>query len=250
MSSNDEIREERDREERERHKSVADTISKASAVLKEKMSLDADVADADLKYSEWMAALATAGFALTLGTFEKINKYSWLSSHPKVLNAGLIFTCLLFLAAIACSAAVLRLFRSFRAGFNETRALGSAQEVLLLNHVKVFAAQAEVDVAKEGLRSTFSLDFIYNDVVERKGGGLVRMAYEGKEIDPNATYEKHQVAQEFGILAAQLDGFKKRFEEIEGQMKDRRWLTRFGKAQKFLISLGYIALLILASSLR
>jgi hypothetical protein len=147
MSNNDEATAKRDADEKEWQKRATEVISKATTVVKDTMSLKAQIADADLKYSEWMAALATAGFALTFGTFEKIHSLSWLSSHAQILNAGLILVCVSFLASIGCSAMVLSLSRLYRAGFNETSALASEQEVLLLNHVKVVFAQAGLDTA-------------------------------------------------------------------------------------------------------
>jgi hypothetical protein len=246
MPNYDAEKEQRARDQSEHHRRVGETISRASTVLREKMSLDLDIADSDLKYSEWMAALSTAGLAIALSTFDKLHTCSWLHSCQAALNAGLGITCVLFVAATGFSALVLRLFRSYRAGFNSTRTLGSAQEVLLLNHVPVFSAQAEVDALLADYPSAFFLDVVYNDIVDRKGGGLVRMAYESKTIDPNDPYEKQQTAKEFGRLAEELEGFKNQFEEIEKrQLRDRKWLSRLGNAQRSMIGLAYLAMVIL-----
>jgi hypothetical protein len=245
MSDEDQDRTKREQKDSERYRAVANTISRASSVLKETLSLDVDLADASLKYSEWMGALATAGLALTVSAFEKIHGYSWLRATQTALNLGLIATCALFLAAVGCSAVVLSLFLRLRARFHDTTLLGSAQEILLLNHIKVVAAQTEVDAVMAG-RPWSLLDFVYQDIVDKKGGGLARMAYDAKDPDSARTYEEQQVAGEFGQLAESLDGFKVQFEAIEkAQQRDGRRLNRFGKAQKVLIGLGYLVLIAL-----
>jgi hypothetical protein len=231
----------------ERARDVAETISRASNVLRERMTLDAQTADAELKFSEWMAALATAGLGLTVSTFDKVHQNSWLHAHPRILSSGLILTAILFFSSVALSAFILALFRSYRAGFHETISASSVQEVILLNHVKVIAAQAEVDAIMAGLPAKCAQDFVYSDVVDRKGGGLVRMAYGAKDIPANASYEQEMTAKEFGVVATSLEHLKDRFETIDGeQISCRRKINRFGTLQRTLIGVGYFTLVLCA----
>jgi hypothetical protein len=229
----------------ERDKAVAETIAKASAVLKEAALLDAGIADAELKYSEWLAALATAGLGVLLSVLDKLHDNSWLIICPTLLSSLIAVTSVLFLLAIACSATVLRLFRLYKADFSKSITLSSTQETLLLNHVAIVAAMAQMAALLRGNPKSFR-DVVYSDIVDRIGG-LARNEFTSSVNADNQCEGLEEVAEEWTWLTNNLEMLRQRSADVQkSQEKNRRWLTRFGRAQQLLCGAAYAILPILA----
>ncbi|HEY3768010.1 MAG TPA: hypothetical protein VGN44_04985 [Candidatus Angelobacter sp.] len=119
-------------------------VKSAAALLDKAISFDSEIAENNLKYSAWVAVLATAGFNLAVWSFDKIRNVSALKGIPTVFNVTFISTIFLLMLAIVCSGAILLVSNRYLASFKQQRTLVLQREFVTTNHLEVFKADAEV----------------------------------------------------------------------------------------------------------
>jgi hypothetical protein len=169
---------------------IANAVRSASALVDKMITFDADTAESGIKYSVWISAFATAGFGLVLSNYDKISKWSWLRADSSAMRIVLLFTCLLFLLSMICSAAIVRLSTKYLATFKRRRELISTQEFIMTNHPKVVQSATYWSLVMRGVPTRFIPEQIFNDIAEQEGGTLVKMGYDSEPTDINAKEAK------------------------------------------------------------
>jgi hypothetical protein len=222
-------------------------VKSASALADALLAFDADIIENRLKYSAWVAALATAGFGLALLNFDKMVKSSWLSGKP--LAVSFICTEVIFLLSVACSAGVLAVSSSFLASFKRERSLISQRAFIMANHPKVLGADIEVRMVMAGVPIRFVADQLFIDLATARGGAMVEMHYDARPVDKSKarTYEDEQTESEFRLLTKQFRNLDEALEAIHVQReKDERKLHWLSVFQQLLVAAGYAAVLVLS----
>jgi len=239
---------ERETELQQQDEQIRKAVSKATEVLDKAISFDAETAESQVKYAEWVAALATAGVGITLSNVDKIIAASSLQSGSFLSPVRLISTVLvLFVAAIVFGAWMLRVAVIYRALFRVERTWVSAQAIALINHPRLVAAMTEANAI---LRGTSPEDLLYDDIVERSGGAVVELEAVPTPVRSNESYEARMVREESERLAVRLKAISQKIKSAaQSRTEHATRLERVGLAQQLLTFLGY-ALLVLAVALR
>jgi hypothetical protein len=227
------------------------TAVKSAYELADKLlSSDAEYAESRVKYSAWIAALATAGFGLLLSNYDKLKDHTLLSSHYKFGGAVIVSACVLFLAAVATSALILGVSNRYLASFRSEKTLLCQRSLLITNHLKVFKTDAEVRLVIAGVPTAFIPDKIFADLVATENGGLTEMDYGGppRGEPPEAkstSYADQQTAEEFRLLGKMQKAIEKNLRETRGdRFKYERLLRRLFLVQGILVGIGYLALFV------
>ncbi len=231
---------------------IALAVKSASALLDKTISFDSEIAENKLKYSAWVAALATAGFNLAVWNFDKIRSVSWIKSYPTLFNTAFIATNSVFLLAIACSTAIIVVSNRHLASFKQERTLIFQREFIVTNHLAVFKADAEVRLVMGGIPVKFIPDLIFKDMAAHEGGALVEMGYvekSGKEAAKanDQSYQEERVAREFEILTNSAKTITSEMKMVRtARIRDEGRLNIFLLTQQVLVTAGYLGLLVLA----
>jgi len=225
---------------------IGNAVKNASEVIDKTLSFDAEIGDTKVKYSAWIATLATAGFGLTLWNYDKILQHSWLLHHPRVLNAIFISTSGVFLLSIACSAGALAVSNKLSASFKQQRTLISRRGFIMMNHLEAFKADAEVRLVMQGVPTAFIADRLFEDLVASEGGA---MDYEfPTDTQLTDDYKQSQIGHEFALLTKLLKPIANSLTELQNaRLRDAGRLSWLILIQQLLVGWGYGCLLLLAS---
>jgi hypothetical protein len=228
---------------------LTQAVESAYGLVDKILISDAEYAESKVKYSAWIAALATAGFGLLVSNHEKLSIPAL--SHPKLSGMLFISSCTALLLAVAASAIILGVSNRHLASFKSERTLVCQRSFIIKNHIKVFQADAEVRLVMAGVPSAFIPDKIFADLVAVENGALTEIGYgESAEYERKAAkqgYQQEQTSKEFQLLEKMQSAIEGNLRQLRGtRHKDEKLLTKLFVGQEALVALGYIGLLALA----
>ena len=133
-------------------------VQYATTTLDKGLAFDADTVDTRIKYAEWVALLATGGFATALTTMDK----AVLTHHPAVRTIGVAVALTAFGLSVTLSAAIFHFAIGLRAAYRQQRFRIAEQAGIVGNSIPVFATLLRVcpTSREEAIEGQFYLDIM------------------------------------------------------------------------------------------